>query len=396
MTDLANTGSVPAILGGEPMLSVGIPVSQPTLPLFGEVEEQFRDIFSTGMITTSKYVDQFEGEMAAYLGVKEAVAVSSNTTGLLLLFKCLGLSGEVILPSFTFSASGHALDWNNLKPVYVDIDLETCVIDPDKVEAAITSETCAIFGVHLWGNPCAADRLQEIADRHGIPLLFDAAQAVGSLYGDRKVGSFGLAEVFSCSPTKMMTSAEGGIVSTNDVDLAAKIRLGRNYGVDAEYDCEFAGINARPSELHAVLGLASLGKLDGDIERRMVLMERYRVGLEDLPGVSFQRLTQGGRTNGVYFSIRIDEKVAPITRDQLSRALEAENVQTRKYYMPLHWQKVYLEEGREFVENLEATEQAARNYLTLPLFSHMTESQVDTVCSAIGRIFHYGEKVAAA
>jgi len=396
MSDSISSDSLPAVLGGEPAITAGIPVSQPTLPPIEEVGEKFRDIFATGMITTAKYVEQFEHEMADYLGVREAVAVSSNTTGLLLLFKCLDLKGEVILPSFTFSASGHALAWNNLKQVYVDIDLQTCVIDPDKVAAAVSSETCAIFGVHLWGNPCAADRLQEIADQHGVPLLFDAAQAVGSLYGDHKVGSLGLAEVFSLSPTKMMTSAEGGIVATDDTALAAKIRQGRNYGVDDDYDCEFVGVNARLSELHAVLGLASLNKLDGDIAKRTVLMDRYRKRLRDLPGIGFQCLTEGGRSNGVYFSIRVDEEVAPVSRDQLCSALEAENVQTRKYYVPLHWQKVYAEVGRTYSHALTATEKAASTYLTLPLFSHMTEAEVDAVCDAVARIFQHGAEIQSA
>lgn len=392
MTDPILSGIMPAVLGGDPIFSVGIPISQPTLPAFEMVESRFRDIFSTGMITTSKYVEEFERTIAAYIGVEDAVAVSSNTMGLLLLFKCLDLRGEVILPSFTFTASGHALAWNNLKPVYADINLETCVVDPDVIEGAITSETCAIFGVHLWGNPCAAETLQDIADRHEVPLLFDAAQAIGSTYQGRQVGSYGLAEVFSCSPTKMMTAAEGGIITTNDTALAAKIRLGRNYGVDAAYDCDLLGVNARLSELHAVLGLASLQKLEGDIKRRMILIDRYREHLQDVPGITFQRITEGGTSNGVYFSIRVDQDAFGLTRDQLDIALGAENIQTRKYYMPLHWQKVYLKDGRS-AKNLLATEQAARGYITLPLFSHMTECQVDSICEAIQLIYKYNESI---
>jgi len=250
--------SLPAILGGAPFFAEPVPISKPTLPEFNDVEERYRDIFSTGMVTNWKYVQEYEAQMARYLGVSHAVAVSSCTTGLLLTLKCLELEGEVILPSFTFSVTGHVLAWNGLKPVYVDINPGTCLIDPVEVERAITPDTSAILGVHIWGNPCPADQLQAIADQHGVVLLFDAAQATGSRYLEKPIGGFGRAEVFSCSPTKVVTSGEGGIIATNDAQLAEKLRVGRNYGDDGSYDCAFEGINARMSELHAVLGLASL------------------------------------------------------------------------------------------------------------------------------------------
>lgn len=389
MSSVARSSSLPAALGGEPLSPALIPVSQPTLPPFDRVEGRFREVFETGMITTSKYVEEYERRMASYLGVEEAVAVSSNTTGMLLLFKCLGIRGEVILPSFTFSASGHALAWNNLKPVYVDIDPETCLMDPEAVARAVTDETSAIFGVHLWGNPCEADRLQEVADRHELPLVFDAAQAIGSRYRGRRVGSFGRAEVFSCSPTKMVTSGEGGIVATNDRELARQVRLGRNYGVGEDYDCAFEGLNARMSELHAILGIVSLEMLEGHIDRRLALMDRYRERLRGLPGVGFQRITEGGRLNGVYFSIRVDGEAFGLTRDQVYEALRAENIQTRRYYTPLHWQTVYADLAPRYEGRLPNTEAVARTSLTLPLYSHMSEGEVDTVCDAIARLYEH-------
>lgn len=377
----------PAVLGGTPASEDLIPVSSPTLRAYEDLAGGFRDIVTSGMITTAKYVAEFEREVAAYLGVGEAVAVSSNTTGLLLLLKSLRLRGDVILPSFTFSVSGHVLTWNNLRPVFVDIDAETCLMDPAAVEKAITPATCAILGVHIWGNPCPADRLQEIADRRRVVLLFDSAQGMGSQYGGRRVGGFGRAEVFSCSPTKLLTCGEGGVVTTNDPELARLVRFGRNYGNDGSYDCLYEGLNARMSEFHGWLGLTSLRMLDENLEQRRRLVKHYMGRLESLPGIRFQRITPGGESNWVYFSILVDPDAFGLTADELMAAMKAENIQTRRYYSPpLHRQRVYVDSARLYEGRLPNTERVASRALTLPLFSHMTTAQVDAVCLAVERI----------
>ena len=385
---------LPAVLGGAPVFSETVSISRATLPEFDAVVDSYRDIFSTGMVTNGKYLKEFEERMARYLGVAHAVGVSSASTGLLLTFKALGLKGEVIVPSFTFSMTGHALAWNGLRPVFVDIDPETCVIDPEKVEKAITPDTCAILGVHIWGNPCQADRLQEIADRHNIPLLFDAAQGTGSRYLERPVGGFGNAEVLSLSPTKLVVSGEGGIVATNDAELARRVRIGRAYGDDGSYDCLYEGMNARMSELHAVLGLASLEMADKNIAHRLKLFDLYRSRLRKLPGIQFQKITPGGVPNGVYFSIIIDSERFGLTRDQLYEALKAEHVDTRRYYHPpMHRQSVNAHLAPQYEGKLPNTDKIAANSLTLPMFSHMTEEQVKGVCQAIERLHAHREEV---
>lgn len=387
---------LPAVLGGTAIFEESLPVSNATLPGFNDVQERFRDIFGTGMITNWKYVKEYEDKMARYLGVSHAVAVSSCTSGLLLTLKCLELEGEVILPSFTFAVTGHVLAWNGLRPVYVDIDPETCLIDPDAVERAITPETSAILGVHIWGNPCAADRLQEIADEHGLVLLFDAAQATGSRYLERPLGSFGRAEVFSCSPTKVVTSGEGGIIATNDEALAQKLRVGRNYGDDGSYDCEFEGVNARMSEFHAALGLASLENADKFIAWRRHLFEVYEERLGKIPGIRFQKTTPGGVPNGVYFSILIDPAKFGLTRDQLYMSLKSDNVDTRRYYYPpLHQQKVNAALEPVYRDKLPNTDLISATSLTLPMYSHLTEEQVIGVCDAIERLYENREAISA-
>ena len=391
---MSSIADLPAILGGIPTFESTVPVSSTTLPSFDMVEAQYRDIFSTGMVTNWKYVREYEEQAAEYLEVKHAVAVSNATAGLLLALKCLDLKGEIIVPSFTFSVTGHAISWNGLKPVFVDINPETCLIDPEQIEAAITPNTSAIMGVHIWGNPCPADQLQQIADRHNLPLLFDAAQAIGSRYQEVPVGRLGRIEVFSCSPTKVVTSAEGGLVTTNDDQLAQKIRVGRNYGDDGSYDCAFEGINGRMSELHAVIGLKSLGMAEKSIARRHQLIETYKTRLGQLPGIDFPRITPGGTSNGVYFSIIVDRTQFGIDRDQLYHALKEEHIDTRRYYSPpLHLQTANAHLAREYHGKLPHTEDIAVSALTLPLSFHMTDQQVNGVCDAILRLHHNHEEV---
>lgn len=395
---LLNTGgfvtNLPAILGGTPIFENNVPISSSTLPDISQVMYSFEDIFDSGMITNHKYVRLYEDKMAKYLGAQHAVAVSSATSGLLLMLKCMDLEGEVILPSFTFSVTGHVLAWTGLTPKYVDIDPNTCLIDPAEVEKAITPKTCAIFGVHIWGNPCNHQALQEISDRYNIKLIYDAAQATGSKYMENPIGALGEAQVFSCSPTKVVTAAEGGILTTNNADLAEKVRIGRNYGDDGSYDCQFEGINARMSEFHAALGLATLDMAEEHINRRHDIYALYKKYLSQLSGIRFPSDTYGGTTNGIYFSIIIDESLFGLTRDHLYEALKHDHVDSRRYYTPpLHLQKANLKYAGLYKGKLPNTESIANRSLTLPVFSHMTDEQVIGVCTAISRIAAQSEAV---
>ncbi|MGB8324761.1 MAG: aminotransferase class I/II-fold pyridoxal phosphate-dependent enzyme, partial [Candidatus Acidiferrum sp.] len=214
-----------------------------------EFLEDVRKIVASKQLTNGKYVRKFEKQAAAYLGVKHCVAVSSCTSGLLLVLRCLNLQGEVILPSFTFHATAHAVVWNGLKPVFADCDSNTFCVDAASVREQITSRTAAILGVHVFGNPAQVMELQEVSERLGIPLVFDAAQAFGSKSGGKCVGGFGTAEVFSFSPTKLVVGGEGGLIATHDARLAERLRAGRNYGDAGNYDPELLGINARMEEI---------------------------------------------------------------------------------------------------------------------------------------------------
>ncbi|MCX7608603.1 MAG: DegT/DnrJ/EryC1/StrS family aminotransferase [Anaerolineales bacterium] len=256
------TKTLPAILGGEPLFPTMLPMVRPVLPSFEEMREGIQTILQTGMVTKGPFMRQFEAEMAAHLGVKHAVAVSSCTLGMMLVHQALGLRGEVVVPSFTFMATVSALVWAGLKPVFADVDAQTFNLDPAAAEAAITPQTTAIVAVHQFGNPADIEGLQEVARRHNLKLIFDAAHGAGALYRGEPVGKQGDAQIFSLSPTKLLITGEGGIVATNDDDLAAKVRIGREYGNDGNYDSAFAGLNARMPELSALLGLHSLKRLE--------------------------------------------------------------------------------------------------------------------------------------
>lgn len=388
------TSPVPAVTGGTAQFDETIPITRPTPPSVKGLLKEYETVLRGGMLTNAKNVREFEARAAAYLGVRNAVALSSCTSGLMLTMKVLKLRGEVILPSFTFHATAHAVVWNGLTPVFVDCDPGTCNIAPAAVERAITGKTCAILAVHMFGNPADTDALQKIADRHGLALIFDAAHAFGARRRGKSVGSFGTAESFSLSPTKLLTTGEGGIVSTQDDALAAQLRVARNYGDSGDYDCAFAGFNARMSESNAMLGNATIRSLETYVSHRQDMAELYKACLAGIPGLTFQTIDKRDRSTFKDFSIMVDEKKFGLTRDELSAALAAENIVTKKYfYPPVHWQKAYaaFSPGDD---TLPHTVLVTCRSLSLPMYSHIPASTVKGVCAAVRKIFDHAAGVA--
>ena len=235
-----------AILGGVPAFDVPLHVGRPNIGDREKFLAAASQIFENRWLTNNgPFVQQFEAELARFLGVKHCLTINNATIGLEIAMRALGLSGEVIVPSFTFIASAHALHWLGITPVFGDIDPETHTLDPARVEALITPRTTGIMGVHLWGRPCEVEVLQEIADRYNLKLLYDAAHAFGcSAYG-KMIGHFGNAEVFSFHATKFFNTFEGGAVVTNDDDLAAKIRLMKNFGFAGYDKVIYVGTNGK-------------------------------------------------------------------------------------------------------------------------------------------------------
>jgi dTDP-4-amino-4,6-dideoxygalactose transaminase len=387
----------PAILGGSPIFTEKQPFERPTLPPYSSVDAQMGAIFQSGMLTKGRYLAEFESGLAGYLGVRHAVGVSSCTIGLLLLYKSLGLKGEVIVPSFTFMATVHPLLWNDLRPIFVDAHPDTWNLDPAQVEAAITPRTAAIVGVHVFGNPAAAEQLEEIAVRHGLPLVFDAAHAFGSLYRGAPLGGHGRAEVFSTSPTKPLVTGEGGIVATNDDAVADFLRLGREYGNVGDYDSIFPGLNARMQEFNAVLGLKTLETLEANVQARNALAAIYRKELADAPGIAFQLVALGDRCSYKDLTVMVDEAAFGLSRDALAAALLAEGVDTRRYFdPPVHRHTLYRPYWEQQAGELPVTDRLARQALSLPMYAHLSPDAARQICQAVRRIQRHAAEVRAA
>ena len=368
-------------------------IAQPTLPSFNLVEKRFRDIYDRKMLSNfSENSDELEQIISEIVCVKHALTVPSWTTGLMLVFKALGLTGEVILPSFTFSATGHALIWNNLSPIFADIDPDTFNLDINDVESKITENTSAILGVHIFGNPCDVVGLETLATKYGIKLIYDAAHALGSKYKDKPIGGFGDCEGFSLSGTKMITSAEGGIITSNDSELIKKISMGRNYGAKSDYNCEYIGLNGKMSEFHAALAIESLGLINNSTKNRKAIIALYKERLTQIPGIIFQKVSDDNLSTYKDFGVIIDPAEFGMDREVLSAKLLHEKIHTKKYfYPPLHQMDSYKNLYPEFKTlKLKNTEKVANNIICLPIYSHMNLDTVDKICYTIDRIHRQG------
>lgn len=363
-----------------------IPIIRPTLPPYEDLEEDLKAILSSGMITHGKYVEAFEKQVARYLGVEEAIATSSCTTGLMLVLASLPPKSQVILPGFTFSGTYQALQWNDLEPVIVDVD-DSCNIDPKEVEKAITPQTSAVVGVHVSGVPCQIDALEKICQKHNLKLFFDAAHALGSEYKGKKIGNFGTAEVFSLGATKILAVGEGGLIATNNKALARDLRLRVNHGHGpGDLDCVNKALNGRLEEINGLLGLKALPQLDDLIQRRLMIADYYKEHLKELPGITFPKIPENIRWTVKDFSIFIHPQAFGYSRDEVAEMLAQKGIQTKKYYTPpLHRLTILKETFKDL--HLPKTEWMSQHVLSLPAYSHMPLEEVDQVISGLKEIY---------
>lgn len=367
------------------------PIVHPTLPEADELLDEMRVILASGRVTTGGQVAAFESEARARTGAGHAIAVSSGTSGLMLLLRALGLprGSEVITPSFTFAATAHALLWNGLKPVFCDSEPESFTMDAAKAEDLITERTSAIYPVCIFGVPGDLNAYRDMADRHNISLLFDSAQGLGSTYMGIPLGNFGAGEVFSLSPTKVVTAVEGGVVTTNDGDLADRIRSMRDYGKapDGE-DMHWLGLSARMPEMNALIGRWSLARVDKWIAARETIVTRYKERLGELPGISFQRVPEQVVSSRNYVVILLDPQASPVSRDDLHVWLKQEGIQTKRYFYPaLHDQKLYSKLDPGCAVRLPVAGQISATSLALPMYSHMSLDIVEEICDRIVACF---------
>ena len=367
-----------------------IPIVQPTLHDFDQVVAEFRQAWESGQVTTGLFTRRFEEAVEEKLGVPYAVMVQSCTAGLMLVLRALELRGEVILPAFTWTATAHAVVWNGLTPVFADIVPGPYTLDPQSVEKALTNRTAAIMPVNVFGCPPDYEAFQHLAQKHGLRLVYDSAQGLGSKVQTsdgiwRYSGNFGDAEVFSMSPTKVVSAMEGGLITTHHADLAQKLRQMRDYGKSANgEDIDFLGLSARVPEINAIVGRHNFGHMEELISRRGQLAELYKELLSEFPGIGFQTIPERCKTSWNYFTMFIDTAQTPQSRDLVYDHLKKQGIQAKKYFYPaLHLQKVYQHLGENFRGKLPVTDIAANSGLALPMYSHMTDEIVHRVVTLL-------------
>lgn len=330
------------------------------------------------------FVREFEAAVSGYTGVKHCIALCNATVGLELAIRALNLKGEVIVPSYTFVATAHALTWLGIRPVFADIDPETHNIDPSAVERLITSRTTGIIGVHLWGHPCETETLDEIAQRNDLKVMYDAAHAFGSARNGVMIGNFGECEVYSFHATKFINSFEGGAVVTNNDSLAHKMRLMRNFGFSGFDNVISMGINGKMSEVCAAMGLTSLESIEELIAINRRNHDCYKNHLSGIPGIKLQERSDGEHHNYQYIVIKVDESQYGRTRDELVDLLNSENVIARKYFWPgCHRMQPYATNEPDSVDRLPKTEMVAARVVVLPTGQTINTETISRVCDII-------------
>ena len=390
MTITPTVHGTPAVLGGTPAFPDGLALLRPTLRDLPDLTGRLADILQSGVLTNGPNVAELEERVADRLGVAHVIAVASCTSGLALTFQALGVRGNVVMPSFTFSAGPHAVMWSGGTPVFADISPDTLCLDIASVSERLAG-AAAISATHVYGTPCRSEALQTLANQSGVPLVFDAAHGLGSVRQGVPIGGFGVAEVFSLSPTKVVVAGEGGLVATNDPGLARTLRLARNYGNPGNYDCLFPGLNARMSELHAAVALHSLASLDENVIRRNRLVNEFWDSLGGVRGLRRPGVDPGDVSTYKDLTVIVDELAFGLSTRQLAAALDLEGIETRRYFHPpVHAQVAYQHLPRR---SLPVTNAIAPMVLSLPLWSHMSLAQVRGVADALQRLHVHAPRV---
>lgn len=376
-----------ALFGAAPAFESPLPVGQLYFPSWQRYESAFRDIFERQYYTNQgPLTAQLEARLQDFLGVRHVICVSNATIGLMMAAEAMQLRGKVILPAFTFVASAQSLSWTGLVPVFCDADANTGQIDLARIEALIDDEVSAIMGVNLWGGACDPLALEALARKHGLQLYFDSAHAFGCAVGDRKIGNFGQLEVFSFHATKILSASEGGCISTNDDELAARLRnIRSSYGAGHAVPVVKTS-NGRMSEAQAAIALMSLEDFPANQQNNTVQFQAYAAGLRGIPGIT---LTQPGGvsfSNYQYLVCSIDSNGFGLTRDRVMELLKAENVLARRYFHPgIHRSIPYAEQFPAYLTRLPQTDALCASSIQLPIGALLTLDDIARICELLRR-----------
>jgi dTDP-4-amino-4,6-dideoxygalactose transaminase len=382
-----------AIFGGRPAFEQFLHVGRPNIGNRQKFSSRVDDILDRRWLTNDgPYVSEFEQRIIELTGVKHCIATCNATIALEIAIRALGLKGEVILPSFTFIATAHALQWQEITPVFCDIDPQSHTIDPKAIERLINSRTSGILAVNLWGRHCDIAALEEIAARHGLKLLFDSAHAFGCSYRRQMIGGFGDAEVFSFHATKFLNSMEGGAIVTNDDELAQQTRLMRNFGFVSYDQVVSLGINGKMSEVSAAMGLTNLESMDEFIAVNRRNYQQYKEELAGLPGITLVPNDEAEKCNYQYVVLEIDMDQTIVSRDELMKVLYSEKVLARRYFYPgCHRMAPYKDTLTGL--SLPETERISERVLSLPTGTSLSPADISTICEIIRLVVNNGREV---
>lgn len=336
------------------------------------------------LTNNGRYVKELEARVAEFLGVKHCVAMCNGTIALEIAVRALRMQGEVIVPSFTFVATAHCLQWQEITPVFCDVDQESRTISPAEVEKLITPRTSGIIGVHLYGRPCHIEDLERLAGKYKLQLLFDAAHAFGCSHKNKMIGGFGDAEVLSFHATKFMNALEGGAVVTNNDELAQRMRDMKNFGFRGMDNVLHLGINGKMNEASAAMGLTNLESLDQFVEGNRSNYHEYRRALGQIPGIQLMDFNESEKNNFQYIVVEIEEQTAGLSRDNLLTLLRAENILARRYFYPgCHRMEPYRSLFPNACLQLGETEKAAQRVLCLPTGTAVSVDDIGKICRVI-------------
>lgn len=386
-----------AIGGAPPAFEAPLHVGRPNIGDRERLMERINDMLDRRWLSNAGvYVNELEQRLADLLGVKHCIVMCNGTVALEIAIRALGLQGEVIIPSLTFIATAHALQWQQIRPKFCDIDPVSCTIDATKIEELITPRTTGIIGVHLWGRPCDTEALQQIAQKHKLSLLYDAAHALGITSGGRMIGGFGDAEIFSFHATKFINSFEGGAVTTNNSELADRIRLMKNFGFSGFDNVVYIGTNGKMPEVSAAMGLTSLESMDEFIAINHRNYLAYSEGLRDISGITLLPYSERERTNYQYIVLLLEEEVAGIGRDKLIEILQQENVIARRYFYPgCHRMEPYRTQQPQAGLVLPETEKLVGQTIVLPTGTDISPETIAQITDILRcAIAHAGELAA--
>lgn len=362
-----------------------ITVTSPLLPDLEEFKSLLQDIWQRKWLTNNGHYHQLlEKKLAEYLGVPYLSLFTNGTLPLITALQAMEIKGEVITTPYSFVATTHSLWWNGITPVFVDVEEKTGNIDPEKIEAAITPRTTAIMPVHVYGTPCDTQRIQNIADKYGLKVIYDAAHAFGVWQDGKSILEAGDMSTLSFHATKVYNTIEGGALICHDAETKKQIDYLKNFGFAGETEVIAPGINSKMDEVRSAYGLLNLKKVDSAIERRKAVAQRYKEALQTVAGLRYLEDVEGVKHNYSYFPIFIDEKEYGLSRDSLYAKLKENNILGRRYFYPLISEFVTykgLESAKK--ENLPVAHKLAESVICLPMYADLTDTDVDRIIEVV-------------